>query len=145
MTSIIVVAAVLIIPLITGSVFVCVPKWWAQSVEPHLPDWMTRPAEPMSKAACDRFEMAAKILTAPIVFGVALVVWLVRGWFVIGLAAIEGTCPYNGSFKWRKCLSNWFGDLHAKIKQAAADESAKQGRTVSVSEWVRGVLREAVK
>ena len=36
-------------------------------------------------------------------------------------------------------------DLDAKIEQAAADESAKQGRTVSVSEWVRGVFEQAVK
>ena len=36
-------------------------------------------------------------------------------------------------------------ELEEQIKQAAADESAKQGRTVSVSEWVRGVLRKAVK
>ena len=52
--------------------------------------------------------MAAKILTAPIVFSVALAIWLIRGWFVIGLAAIEGACPYNGAFKWRDALSQWF-------------------------------------
>jgi len=36
-------------------------------------------------------------------------------------------------------------DLYTQIQKAAADEGARQGRPVSVSEWVRGVLREAVK
>ena len=46
MTYLVVVLAVLIIPLVIGSVFVCAPKWWTQSVEPHLPDWMTEEAKP---------------------------------------------------------------------------------------------------
>lgn len=32
-----------------------------------------------------------------------------------------------------------------QVKQAAADESAAQGRTVSVSEWVRRAIRAALK
>lgn len=36
-------------------------------------------------------------------------------------------------------------DLYAKIQKAAANAGSKQGRTVSVSEWVRGVLEKAVK
>ncbi|KKL23613.1 hypothetical protein LCGC14_2423660 [marine sediment metagenome] len=108
MTSIILVIAALTIPLVIGSVFVCVPKWWTKSVAPRLPDWITRDRL-LSRAANDRWEMGAKILLCPLIFGLALAVWLIRGWFVIGLAVIEGACPYNGSFKWRKCLSDWFG------------------------------------
>ncbi len=33
----------------------------------------------------------------------------------------------------------------AAVERAAADEGARQGRPVSVSEWVRGVLRKAAK
>lgn len=108
MIILIVVLAALALPLVVGSVFVCVPKWWTKSVEPHLPGWMTRPAEPFSDATEDRIRMAAKILTWPIVFSLALTVWLIRGWFVIGLATIEGVCPYNGGHGWRDCLSEWF-------------------------------------
>ena len=110
---IIVIAAVFILPLAIGSVFVCVPKWWTQSVEPHLPDtpdWMS--VEPFSKATNDRLERGAlivlKVVFFPAFFTAALVAWMIRGWFVIGLAAIEGACPYNGGFKWRECLSDWF-------------------------------------
>ncbi len=35
--------------------------------------------------------------------------------------------------------------LKAEVEQAAADEGAAKGRPVSVSEWVRGVLEQAVK
>lgn len=103
-----VVLAALIIPLVIGSVFVCVPKWWKKSVEPHLPDWMTREPTPWSAAAIARADLALKILLSPILFSAALVAWLIRGWFVIGLAVIERACPYNGSFRWRQSLSEWF-------------------------------------
>ncbi len=33
----------------------------------------------------------------------------------------------------------------AAVKKAAADAGAAKGRPVSVSEWVRGVLEQAVK
>ncbi len=35
--------------------------------------------------------------------------------------------------------------LLAAVKRAAADAGAAKGRPVSVSEWVRGVLEQAVK
>ncbi len=108
----IVVLAVLIIPLVVGSVFVCVPKWWTKSVGPRIPEWLivdlSSRKHPILARADRAMMKLAKILLAPIVFIVALVVWLIRGWFVIGLAAIEGVCPYNGKFRWRECLSEWF-------------------------------------
>ncbi len=122
MIIVIVVLTVLIFPLVVGSVFVCVPKWWTQSVKPHMPDWMTREPVPMSKAAVDRWDRIARILLSPIIFSVALVIWLIRGWFVIGLAAIEGACPYNGKFRWRDCLSDWFDAGKKPLKDLSADD-----------------------
>ena len=107
MIMVFIILAVLVIPLVVGSVFVCVPKWWTQSVVPHLPDWVTRD-RPRSEAAQARIGMVVKILLAPLIFSVAIAFWLIRGWFSIGLAAIEGACPYNGNFRWRDNLSQWF-------------------------------------
>ena len=36
-------------------------------------------------------------------------------------------------------------DLWAKILAKVADEGAKRGKPMSVAEWVRGVLEQAVK
>lgn len=35
--------------------------------------------------------------------------------------------------------------LWSKVLKAAADEGAKRGKPMSAAEWVRGVLRKAVK
>ena len=35
-------------------------------------------------------------------------------------------------------------DLWRRLQQAAADESARQGRTVSVSEWLREAARRRI-
>ena len=122
MIIVIVVLAVLILPLVVGSVFVCVPKWWTQSVVPHMPDWMTRAAKPISAAAVAQWDKAARILLSPLIFTAALAVWLIRGWFVIGLAAIEGVCPYNGGHGWRDCLSKWFNAGRKPLKDLSTKD-----------------------
>ena len=107
MIIVIVVLIALIVPLVIGSVFVCVPKWWTRSVEPHMPEWLTKKLQ-MSEAAEVRIGWVLLVLLGPPFFALAFAVWLIRGWFVIGLAAIEGVCPYNGGLKWRDVLSVWF-------------------------------------
>ena len=126
MIFVIIILVALMAPLVVGSVFVCVPKWWTQSVVPRLPGRLTKDRPTMSEAAAARWRMVAKVLLSPILFSLALAVWLIRGWFSMGLAAIEGACPYNGSFKWRDNLSQWF-DVGMKPLSDLSPEDVVEG------------------
>ena len=109
------------IPLVVGSLFVCVPKWWTKSVTPRIPNWATR-ERPVSIKTRERIFDVLVILVYPFIYGFMLLLWLVRGWFVVGLAVIEGVCPYNGSYRWRESLFEWFDTGNKPIQDVSSYE-----------------------